>query len=167
MDHEHPSGIIGAIGEWPTGMVADSAHQMGAMCLAELGNVYGIRIEPAVKGFRYKMGAITVVNGDLIDGRLKILKDSALEEQMLDLQWTESPRSGEPMERKDQPNDSCDCMVYGRALISTLITAGAVAGEQYDPRRDPKAPQYEPPMPDDIKGEFSHLFDTDYQSLLG
>lgn len=167
LDHEHPGGIIGALGEWPSGMIADSAHQMAEMILAEIGNVYGIRIDPMTKGFRYKLGAITVVNGDLVDGRLKILKDSHLEEQMLDLQWTESPRTGAPMERKDQPNHSTDCAIGARAIIGTLITAGPQAGDQHDPAKDPNSPKYEPPMPDEIKGEFAHLFQDDYQALLG
>jgi hypothetical protein len=167
LNHEKPGGIIGAIGEWPNGMVADSAHQMAESILAELGQVYGIRIEPAEKGFRYKLGAITVVNGDLIDGRLKVLKDSHLEEELLDLQWTESPRTGAPMERKDQPNHSADTLVYGRALITTLMSAGAANDEQCDPRKDPRSDQYTPPMPDEIKGEYAHLFQDDYQALLG
>lgn len=160
LDHEKPGGIIGAIGEWPNGMVADSAHQMAEMILAELSNVYGIRIEPAVKGFRYKLGAITVVNGDLVDGRIKVLKDSHLEEQLLDLQWTESPRTGAPMERKDQPNHSADCGVYARAIITNLMTMSS------QPEAE-KPNTGDPPMPDEIKGEFAHLFQDDYQALLG
>lgn len=167
LNHEKPGGIIGAIGEWPNGMVADSAHQMAEMILAELANVYGLKIDPFTKGYRYKLGAITVVNGDLVDGRFKILKDSALEEQMLDLQWTESPRTGAPMERKDQPNHSTDCALGARSLITDLMTTGAVDDEQHDPRRDPKSDKYEPPLPDEIKGEFAHLFQDDYQALLG
>lgn len=159
MNHEDPDGIIGAIGSWPNGMVADSAHQMAQAILAELANVYGINIEPAVKGFKYKIGAIELVNGDLVDGRIKVLKDSKLEEELLDLQWAES-KTGEPMERKDQPNHHCDGLIYGRALISRLISAGMVAAE-------PKVERDAPPMPDEVRGEYDHLFDDDYQALMG
>jgi hypothetical protein len=168
LNHENPGGVIGAVGGWPNGMVADSAHQMGAAQLAELANVYGVRIEPAVKGFRYKVGAIEIVNGDLVDGRIKVLKGSELEAQMLDLQWAESPRTGEPMERKDQPNHSSDCAIYARSLISSLISAGMVAATDTDPRRDPKSPLYQPPMPDEVMGgEYDHLFQDDLQALMG
>jgi len=168
VNHEKPGGVIGAIGEWPNAMVADSAHQMGAAILKDLGNVYGLRIEPAAKGFRYKIGAIEVVNGDLVDGRLKILKDSELETQLLTLQWAESPRTGEPMERKDQPNHSTDTLVYGRQLITHLISAGFVAPTERDPSKDPRSPQYVPPMPDETADdEYSALMGDDYQSMLG
>lgn len=164
LNHEDPGGIIGAIGGWPNGMVADSAHQMGAMILAELAKVYGVAIEAAVKGFKYKIGAIEVVNGDLVDGRIKILKGSRLEDQLVDLQWAES-RNGDPMERKDQPNDSCDTLVYARAVISRLITAGSVAPEDHVPK--PGDRDYTPPLPSDNADDYSHLMQDDYQSLLG
>lgn len=164
LNHEDPGGIIGAIGGWPNGMVADSAHQMGAMILAELAKVYGVAIEAAVKGFKYKIGAIEVVNGDLVDGRIKILKGSRLEDQLVDLQWAES-RNGDPMERKDQPNDSCDTLVYARAVISRLITAGSVAPDDHTPK--PGDRDYTPPLPSDNVDDYSHLMQDDYQSLLG
>lgn len=165
LNHERPSGLIGALGEWPNGLVADSAHQMAEAILAELSNVYGITIERAVKGFRYKLGAIDVVNGELIDGRIKVLKDSELEAQLLDLQWAES-KSGEPMERKDQPNHSADCTIYARVMIANFISAGTVEAPP-DPSKDPHSPDYIPPMPDAVKGEYAHLFQDDYQALLG
>lgn len=165
LNHERPSGLIGALGEWPNGLVADSAHQMAEAILAELSNVYGITIERAVKGFRYKLGAIDVVNGELIDGRIKVLKDSELEAQLLDLQWAES-KSGEPMERKDQPNHSADGLIYGRAMIAGFISAGT-AELPPDPKLDPHSPDYVPPMPDAVGGEYAHLFQDDYKMLLG
>lgn len=164
LNHEKPGGIIGAIGEWPTGMVADPAHQMAQAILAELSNVYGIHIEPAKKGFGYKVGAIEVVNGELIDGRIKVLKDSELEAQLLDLQWDES-RNGELIERKGQPNHSSDTLVYARAMIANFMSAGG--GEPADAKPDPTSPDYAPPMPDIIPDDFNALFQDDYGALLG
>lgn len=157
LNHERPGGIIGALGEWPNGMIADPAHQMAKAILAELANVYGIQIEPAEKGFGYKVGAIAVVNGDLVDGRIKVLKGSKLEEQLLDLQWDES-RTGELIERKSQPNHSTDCLVYGRILIGKFMVQQA--GEP-----PPEAPPDAPPMPDEIMG--SGFYREDLESLLG
>lgn len=154
-----PGGIIGAIGEWPNAMVADPAHQMAQATLAELLNVYSINIEPAQKGFRYKVGAIDVVNGDLVDGRIKILKDSLLEEQLIDLQWDES-RTGEQIERKGQPNHSADCLVYARAALGEFITAVAPPPTE-QPKPDPRAPGYVPPFPEAPTPEDEYLI-ADY-----
>lgn len=162
LDHEKPGGIIGALGEWPNGMVADSAHQMAQAILDELQKVYGITIEPAQKGFGYKLGAIEVVNGDFVDGRIKILKGSELEAQLLALQWIEN-RAGEMVERKDQPNHSTDGLIYGRMLIGTMITAGRAAAEER-----PRSPHDEPPLPNaEPRGEFAGLFEDDYAALMG
>lgn len=165
LDHSDPAGIVGALGEWPNAMVADSAHAMAKMVLAELANVYGVKIEPAAKGYHYKYGAIEVVNGDLVDGRIKILKGSALEKQLQDLQWGMS-KSEEQIERKDQPNDHSDTLVYARCVITTLITAMVGAEEQPDETKDPRSPKYAP-MPDERSDDdYSSLFQDDYQSLL-
>jgi hypothetical protein len=165
LDHDKPGGIIGAIGEWPVVMVADQAHQMAQAILAELSNVYSLHIEPAQKGFRYKVGAIEVVNGDLVDGRLKVLKDSELEAQMIDLQWDET-KGGELMERKSQPNHSTDSAIYARMAISKFISTGGREPE-LDPTTDPRSPQYVPPMPDESREDYSSLFRDDYALLLG
>lgn len=165
LKHSEPGGIIGAIGTWPNVMVADSAHQMAEALLAELATVYGISIEPAKKGFRYKVGAIDTVNGDLFAGRIKVLKGSKLEDQLLDLQWDESA-TGEQIERRGAPNHSTDCLVYGRAAIANFITA--THDETPLPKFDPRAPGYVPPFPalpddDDLTG----AADVDYDALLG
>lgn len=157
-------GIIGAIGEWPNAMVADPAHQMAQATLAELEKVYGLHFEPAAKGFRYKVGAIDVVNGDLVDGRIKVLKDSLLEEQLLDLQWDES-RTGEQIERKGQPNHSADCLVYARATLAEFITAlPPPTAEQ--PAPDPRSPGYVPPVPQAPSPEDEYLM-PDYDAAAG
>ena len=125
LNHEHPplSSIIGNTG-WPDAMVAD----MGEAMIDELQNVYGIRITPVQKGMKYKFPAVEVVNGDLLDGRLFILKGSPLEQQMMELQWVAN-EFGVLSENKAQANHSTDTAIYGRAAISTLISAGNFAKE--------------------------------------
>lgn len=142
--NDAPRGVIGAIGEWPNALVADTAHQMAMALLAELGDVYGIPIDPAQKGFDYKVGAIEGVNGDFFDGRIKVLKDSELEEQLLDLQWDES-KTGKQIERPGQPNHSTDCLVYGRVKMQTFLSACPPPPEQR--KLDPRDPNYVPPLP--------------------
>jgi hypothetical protein len=168
VDLAAPAGIIGAIGSWPSVMVADTAHQMAMALLAELLNVYSIHVEPAQKGFRYKVGAIDVVNGDLVDGRIKVLKGSKLEEQLLDLQWDEG-KNGEQIERRGAPNHSTDCLVYGRAALSEYMSAVPPPAQQPKPL-DPRAPGYVPPLPQaPDENDLAHLLGTedDYAALLG
>lgn len=135
LKHGKPAGLIGALGRWPDGMTADSSHQMGEAILAELANVYSIGIEAAQKGFRYKLGAIDVVNGDFYDARIKVLKGSKLEEQLLALQWDEN-KHGALIERKGDPNHSTDTLIYARVrfsdFISTMALPGAPAPNEID-----------------------------------
>ena len=165
LKHATPSGIIGAIGEWPNGMVCDMAHQMAQMVIDELSNVYGLQIEPAKKGLNYKVGAIDLVNADFFDGRIKILKDSALETQLLALQWDES-KSGERIERPGAPNHSTDCLIYGRVKLTTFMSAIGPA-DHAPPPLDPRAPGYIPPFPiAPLDGDYARLSE-DYAALLG
>lgn len=120
-DHAQPEGIIGAIGRWPNGMCADAAH-LGQAVLDELGDVYGIAIEPAIKGWHYKLGAIEVLKGDFHEGRFKVLKGSTMETQLTKLQWGLNTR-GELVEPRGPRNDAADCAVYGRQLIAEFMTA--------------------------------------------
>lgn len=161
--HEEPAGLIGALGVWPNVLVADPAHQMAEAILAELLNVYHIHIEPAQKGFRYKVGAIEVVNGELDAGRIKVLKDSELEDQLVDLQWDEN-RTGQQIERKGQPNHSADCLIYARAALATFISDGAAAPTPPPgPAPDPRAAGYVPPLPQQPSDDYSGLLgDADY-----
>jgi len=116
LDHDKYGGVIGAIG-WPDGMVADTAGLGGAI-LDELQNVYGIRILPAEK--KNKHDWIEIFNGDLIDGKIKILKDSALEEQLQDLQWAVDDY-GNLKEDKSARNDHADAAVYARREMRHLF----------------------------------------------
>lgn len=104
-----PGGLIGATG-WPDGLVADTAG-LGGQLLDELRNVYGISVEAAEK--KNKHDAIELFNGDLVEGRIKILKDSVLEEQLMSLQWAVDT-AGHLKEDKGARNDHADSAVYVR-----------------------------------------------------
>lgn len=108
-DHENPAGLFGVIG-WPTAIVADTAG-LGGMVLEDLRRIYGIAIQPAVK--KNKFDNIELFNGDLIDGRIFIMKGSKLEEQLLSLQWAVDD-FGILKENKSQANHSTDAAIYAR-----------------------------------------------------
>ena len=111
-----PGGVVGVTG-WPYGMVADIAGLGGAI-LQELREVYGIPIEAAEK--KHKHDAIELTNGDFLDGRIKILKGSELETQLLHQQWAVDV-SGKLREDKGQRNDCTDAFVYLRRKAMHLV----------------------------------------------
>jgi len=154
--HDKPGGVIGAIGQWPDGMVMDADEAM----LLELERVYGIRVAKAEKKADYKFGAIEGVNGDLVDGRLKILKGSLLEQQLASLQWAKD-EFGFLRENKAQANHSSDTLVYGRRLLSHLFETAADEPKKRAPRAlQPVEPTLDAPAPDPggSRGEFDDLF---------
>jgi hypothetical protein len=104
-------------------MVSDMTHIGGAV-LDELLNVYGIRIAPAEQ--KTKNAAIEIFNGDLIDGRIKILKGSVLEEQVATLQW-QPDEFGFLKSPKGVADHSADAAVYSKRLIGHLFSSGTVA----------------------------------------
>lgn len=126
---DKPGGLIGAIGEWPDAMGMDGDETF----IAELANVYGLRFVKADRRPDAKIGGIELVNGDLVDGRIKILKDSPLEKQIRVLQWKEDD-FGRKKEDKAQANHSTDTLVGARKQIANLFDSGAVTQEQA-PRR--------------------------------
>lgn len=121
---ENLGGIFGALGTWPDGVGMDGDDST----LAELANVYGIRMVKSDRKPDAKIGRIELVNGDMVDGRIKILKDSPLEKQISVLQWKEDD-FGHRKEDKAQANHSTDTLADGRKLIATLFESGAVAHE--------------------------------------
>lgn len=165
-DHDRPAGVIGALG-WPIGMVADLAG-LGDSVLDELRMVYGITIKGAEKGYKYKFPAIELFNGDLIDGRVKILKGSILETQMLNLQWR-ADEYGALTENKTQANDASDAAIYCRLLVAHLFDAGKVAAPP--PVKTVQSQhRTEPEEPDDRQGreDFSALLaDGEYRDAWG
>lgn len=169
LDHAKPAGLLGAIGTWPDGMVADADEAF----LAELTNVYGLQMAKAEKRSDYKFGAIELVNGDLVDGRIAVLAGSPLEVQLQQLQWKEN-EFGVRKEDKAQANHSTDTLVYGRKLISDLFETGAVV---YEATTDTTAGAYSDPMKlgadeDEIPGESTDEFgsllsDASYDEMFG
>lgn len=109
LDANAPEGMLKWTG-WPVGHVADS-EGLGQGYLDELRDVYGIPIKKAEK--KDKHGAIELFNGDLQDGRIKILKDSRLEEQLQSLQWHVDDH-GRIRERPGDKNDCTDAALYAR-----------------------------------------------------
>jgi hypothetical protein len=96
--------------------------------LAELANTYGIRMEKSDRKPDAKIGRIELANGDLVDGRIKILKDSPLEKQITVLQWKEDD-FGRRKEDKAQANHSTDTLADGRKLMADLFESGTIAQE--------------------------------------
>jgi hypothetical protein len=115
-------GVFGLTG-WPVAMVADLAG-LGEMVIDELRKVYGITIKAAEK--KNKPGAIEVVNGDLVDGKLYVMKDSPLEIQFATLQW-KPDEYGNPKEDKAVANHSADSATYIRTELGAMFS-GASAG---------------------------------------
>jgi hypothetical protein len=111
-------GLYGETG-WPAAIVADLAG-LGESVIDELAKVYGIRIAAAVK--KDKFGAFEVFNGDLVDGRMFILKGSALEQQLMTLQW-KPDEYGQPKEDKSVANHSSDSAIYIRSELGRLFDA--------------------------------------------
>lgn len=174
-DHGKLEGVLGHTG-WPDGFIADADQAQ----LDELSNVYGIRIDKAEKNRDYKFGAIELVNGDLVDGRVVILKDSPLEKQLTELQW-KADENGTLKEDAGQANHSTDTLVYGRRAVAQMLSGSDAppsspgAGAYADPQglgasRQPAAEADEPEDPDDPKsgGEFSSLHGRrDYGDMWG
>jgi hypothetical protein len=147
LDHEHPTGVMAETG-WPDGIDADLAG-LGDALIDELGNVYGIAIKAAEK--KSKFDNIELFNGDLIDGRICILKGSALEAQLMDLQW-QVDDFGRLKEDKGQRNDCCDAAIYARRRAQHLYAQEAPAPR---PVFGPRVAAEEPP--DLAPGEYDGL----------
>ncbi len=113
-----PGGLIGAIG-WPVGSVADIAA-LGAAFLEELANVYGYRFEPGPRAANDKLSAIELWNGDMIDGRIKLMKGSKVAHQMSTLQWS-IDEYGKVKEKKGDANHAADAALMARPTLSGLF----------------------------------------------
>jgi hypothetical protein len=152
---DRPQGLIGLTG-YPVGMVIDSDQNL----IDELANVYGLRMVKALKPAEYKFGAVELVNGDLADGRIKILKGSPLEKQMATLQWKPDD-FGNNREDKAQANHSSDTCIYTRKLIAHLFESGSVTQDSGRPDAVRKGAYKDPqgltePEEDDA-GDFSAI----------
>ncbi len=101
--------------DYPICLTADMAH-MGEGMLAEVQIKYGFNITKAAKSD--KGGYITLVNDDLIDGRMFLLEKSVLATQMSELQYDETGQREKP----GMANDACDATVYCRGEIIRFLT---------------------------------------------
>lgn len=133
-------GLFGVTG-WPPAIVADLAG-LGETLVDELSHVYGIRVKAAEK--KGKFGAIEVVNGDLVDRRMYILKGSPLEEQLATLQW-KPDEYGQPKEDRSARNDHADAWTYIRTEIGTMFSGApakpaAEDGKQRTPQSQAAKP---------------------------
>jgi hypothetical protein len=113
-------GIFGVIG-WPDAMGLDGSETL----IAELANTYGLRFVKADRKPDAKIAGVELVNGDLVDGRIKVMKETPLDRQIRVLQWNEN-EFGQKKENKAQANHSTDCLVQGRQLIAALFETGTV-----------------------------------------
>ena len=142
------AGVFGLTG-WPDATTIDADQAT----IDELANVYGIGCRKAERKADYKFGAVELVNGDLIEGRIKILEGSPLEIQLQILQW-KADQYGLLREDKGQANHSTDTMLAARIDIANLFESGAVANDveqakpvQSDPfGRGPPAEDREPDL---------------------
>lgn len=136
LDIDTPGGIVGQT-DWPDAMVGDASSEA---ILKELADVYGIRISPAPRKWGDKLAAIETFNGDLIDGRIKIMMGSKLEEQLTLLQWV-SREDGQIREDPGAENDCADAALYCRGAAKHLLSGPAPEVQKPSFRQPPKAPR--------------------------
>ncbi len=141
-NHGKPLGVIGAVG-WPSGSLADMAH-LGEAILEELANVYGFRFDALPRAPGNKASSIELANGDLVDGRIKVLKGSKLAAQLGSLQW-ERDEYGKVKEKKSQANHAADAFLGARMKLAGLFANDVtpVVPESVLGKRRPRTPDYE------------------------
>lgn len=156
---EEPGGVLGHTG-WPEAIWADTAG-LGEMVLDELSKVYGIQATAAEK--KNKFDAIELFNGDLIDGRVKVLANSKLAEQLGSLQWAVDD-FGKLKEDKAQANHSTDAAIYARRGASHMWT------EDEPKKRSDNVPVREPPeksvLDDEADFTSSSLTSNEFADIL-
>lgn len=141
VDWDDTGGLLGLTG-WPTAMELDGDQPH----IDELQRVYGLRFTKAIRTPSYKAGAIELVNGDLHDGRIKVLRNSQLEKQLIALQWEED-RWGNVQPSRKQADHSADCLIYGRRLIAHLFDGGIASdGKSASSSGSPTSSVYADPM---------------------
>jgi hypothetical protein len=156
-DYIAPTSIIGRLG-WPSVKVADMANNLALF--AELKKVYGLFFTEAKK--RDKHASTELFNGDLLAGRIKILKGSNLELQLMTLQWDVDDLGG-IHEDTAARNDLADAALYARAEATHLHSSQAAAKDPYFPKQTAEPEDDSGPEPD--HDEESLLFDEDYDAI--
>jgi hypothetical protein len=153
LDHGRPEGLFGRLG-WPDAMIADIGS-LGGLVLEELANTYGVAIEPA--RYRDRHDAIESFNGDLIDGRLKVLKGSVLETQLMNLQW-DLDRYGMLAKSKRQRDDAADAACYARAKAAHLLAEAQATPTKRESAFERVGKEREPAP---VRGEFDDILSED------
>lgn len=128
-----PAGIIGELG-WPDFMVADLAGA-GEFFVRTMRDEFGIVVAAADKHAKYKDPAIESVNAEMFEGRIRVMKGSALATELSTLQrivdangrWIENPK---------QANHACDGLLYGRIALGALLPS---FDQKVDPNATPSA----------------------------
>lgn len=149
LDVVNPAGLIGVTG-WPDSFVGDVAGS-GKMLFLDLAETYGITIDPAPRTGGDKRDSIEIFNGDLVDGRIKILRGSQLETQLASLQWV-TDEKGIVKEEKGKRNDAADAAVYARVGAKHLLSETPDAPPPRGPVRDPAQPGFNRPTPNPFFG---------------
>ena len=161
LDHNKPAGVLGVIG-WPDAMSIDADPNL----ILDQANTYGLRFRKFEKKPEYKHGAIELTNGDLVEGRIKIIKGSPLDKQIRVLQW-KIDEHGNPREDKAQANHSTDTLIIARKDMAYLFESGNVTADAR-----PTDGTFKDPMglDDEIgsqdEGEFSSLLSEPEWGIL-
>jgi hypothetical protein len=90
----------------PEAIVADTGG-LGKAIVVELQQRFGLPIKAAEK--RAKKDIIELLNDDLLTGKVFLLSESKLVEEMQTIQWDEFKRKEDPR----YPNDAADAFLYG------------------------------------------------------
>jgi hypothetical protein len=152
-------GLMSVTG-WPDAMGIDADGDT----VSTLQKEYGLNFTKMDHNPMSKMGTIETVNGDLIEGRIKIIHKSTLEEQLQSLQWSEDVH-GNVKESKAQANHCTDCLIYARRLVALLFESGSVVEDSKPaPPQEYRDPQQLTSEPVDARdaggGEFSDLLSS-------
>lgn len=139
LDAGKPGGIIGELG-WPDFMVGDFSGQ-GDRFIEDMRVDYGIPIKAVDKHPKYKDPAIEIANGDMFDGRFRILAESKLAGELVGLQWV-IDASGKRMENPNQPNHGCDALLYFRVSVTALLPSAAAAAAAGQPNATAASDQH-------------------------
>lgn len=159
LNHDHPAGVIAAT-SWPDATAVDDAG-LGGMFLKEMKEVYGIKLDEADK--KDKFGAIEMFNGDLIEGRIKVMKGSRLKEQLIHNQWSRDD-FGQRRRNKGQRDDAADAAVYARGGAHHMLTQEAAPQPV---RRTSEFHRAGAEVIDEPRGEYDSIFeDQSYDEAL-
>lgn len=124
-DAGNPKGLIGHT-NWPAVMVADIQNNLALF--DQLSNVNGLNFTKAEK--RDKHSSYENFNGDLLEGRIKIMKGSELELQLMTLQFITDELGG-ISEDTAARNDLADSALYARNEASHLHGTEAPGKQPY------------------------------------